>query len=215
MHIRSTLVKLIPAVLALQLTACSDGTDVSDRAKQPIQHNTTTATNPVPATTAANYTVPASKTGIVKSAKVAGGYSYIEAEIDGGLHWIATAALRLSPGDTISWNDHALMRNFTSKAMNRTFDHIMFVDRVSKGSQNTASQNSGTVLTTQNAAGYSYIEVQQAGNIIWIAAPQMLVNAGQTINWSGGTAMHNFSSRSLNRTFDKILFVNAVDVSNG
>jgi hypothetical protein len=36
------------------------------------------------------------------------------------------------------------------------------------------------------------------------------VQVGDTVTWQGGSVMNNFSSSSLNRTFDQIIFVAAV-----
>ncbi len=64
-----------------------------------------------------------------------------------------------------------------------------------------------------SAAGYSFIRVEQNGSSIWLAAPETSLDVGQTISWSGGSPMRDFTSRSLDRTFDEILFVGAVNRS--
>ncbi|HET8749005.1 MAG TPA: hypothetical protein VFM98_25660 [Ramlibacter sp.] len=71
----------------------------------------------------------------------------------------------------------------------------------------------GTVKTVTNAAGYSYIEVDQgSGKTVWVAAMQTPMKAGDKVQWEGGTQMSNFTARSLGRTFDKIIFAQAVSV---
>jgi len=71
----------------------------------------------------------------------------------------------------------------------------------------------GTVKTVTNAAGYSYIEVDQgAGKTVWVAAMQTPMKAGDKVQWQGGTQMSNFTARSLGRTFDKIIFAQGVSV---
>ena len=108
-----------------------------------------------------------------------------------------------------------MMKNFTSKALNKTFDQIMFVDKVRNASTPVSNSHSGTVVETMNASGYSYIQVDEQGKRVWLAAPETAISVGQTINWSGGSAMQNFSSRALDRTFDEIFFVGAIQVTSG
>ena len=64
-----------------------------------------------------------------------------------------------------------------------------------------------------SAAGYSYIQVEEQGKKIWLAAPAAKIEVGQSISWNSGPAMHNFTSQSLNRSFDEIFFVSAVQVN--
>jgi len=61
----------------------------------------------------------------------AAGYSYIE--VDGGVagkQWLAARVTPLKSGDVITWGGGATMRNFSSKALNRTFEQIVFVGSV-------------------------------------------------------------------------------------
>lgn len=197
------------------ISACSDGQDVSANAKQAVQAPAAAAQSSKTNAASRQAAAPSAKTGTVKSTRVAGAYSYIETDINGQLFWLATSTTPVNPGDTIAWNDHAVMKNFNSKALNHTFDQILFVDRVFSPNQKGPATHSGTVLEALTSAGYSYIHVDEKGKKMWLAAPQMTLTVGQTIRWSGGSAMHNFSSRSLDRTFDEIFFVNAVHITKG
>ena len=70
------------------------------------------------------------------------------------------------------------------------------------------------MLSVSQSAGYSYIEVETPkGAGTWLAAPMTDVKPGDTVSWSGGSVMRNFSSSSLDRTFDEILFVAGVSVA--
>lgn len=73
--------------------------------------------------------------------------------------------------------------------------------------------NSGVVKTTANAGGYSYVEVQQGSGTIWVAAPETQVKVGDKVSWDGGSVMQNFTARSLNRTFDQIVFAGGLTVA--
>ncbi len=65
---------------------------------------------------------------------------------------------------------------------------------------------SGKVIETMKAAGYTYILLENDGKKAWFAVPNVEVSVGQEIEVRPGTQMGLFSSRSLNRKFDSIVF---------
>jgi hypothetical protein len=70
---------------------------------------------------------------------------------------------------------------------------------------------SGKVLQTMNAGGYSYIYIEQAdGTKKWVAVTQLAVKVGDQMSFKPGTEMGKFESKSLNRTFDSIIFSDGV-----
>ena len=157
-------------------------------------------------------------TGQVLSVVQVPGYTYIEVRNNGRNLWLAGNPIEVSEGAVISWSDSAMMRNFQSKALNRTFDELMFVSAIYTGAnaapQPTASGNSGIVKSAENAAGYTYIECEtDAGQVVWLATPETSMEVGSRVSWQGGSKMTNFSSTSLDRTFDEILFVQGISVS--
>lgn len=74
-----------------------------------------------------------------------------------------------------------------------------------------AMNHSGTVAETIPAAGYVYIHVNGSEGDQWLAAPSTELKNGANIKWADGMLMQNFHSKTLNRTFDKIFFVQAVE----
>ena len=156
---------------------------------------------------------PRQNSGRVKSVDMASGYSYIEVDISGETFWLATAVTPVKPGDDIAWRDYALMKQFKSKGLNREFDQILFVDRVFKDTGQSNQVHSGTVIESVNSGGYSYIQVEENGTRVWLAAPESVVKAGQLISWNSAAPMKNFNSPSLNRTFDEIYFVSGISRS--
>lgn len=68
--------------------------------------------------------------GVVISAQDAGGYSYIEVKTASGNTWLAGPTTPLKAGDAVQYEVGAVMSNFSSKALNRTFPSIIFVDQV-------------------------------------------------------------------------------------
>jgi hypothetical protein len=57
-----------------------------------------------------------------------------------------------------------------------------------------------------NAGGYTYVSLEKNGKKTWVAVPQMAVAVGQEMTLQPGQEMRNFTSKSLNRTFESIIF---------
>jgi len=72
--------------------------------------------------------------------------------------------------------------------------------------------NKGDVVSTIQSGGYTYIEVDRDGSKEWLAAPQIKLEKGSHIRYSKGVLMNNFHSKTLNKTFDKVLFVGNIEV---
>lgn len=66
------------------------------------------------------------------------------------------------------------------------------------------------VLQTMNGGGYTYAQVDEKGNVYWIAGPQANIAAGETISFIEQMVMTDFTSKALNRTFDNLVFVSAI-----
>lgn len=74
----------------------------------------------------------------------------------------------------------------------------------------------GKVVQTMNSGGYTYVELDTgAKEKIWAAGPNASVKVGDTVGFTGGSAMQAFTSKTLKRTFDTIYFVGALQVANG
>lgn len=71
----------------------------------------------------------------------------------------------------------------------------------------------GKVVSTLDANEYTYIEVAQDKNTVWVAAPKVDLKKGSTIRFEDGAVMTNFRSKLLNRTFPTVMFVNRVVVA--
>jgi hypothetical protein len=64
----------------------------------------------------------------------------------------------------------------------------------------------GKVVETMNAGGYTYVCVEKGGAKTWVAVPEMKVTVGSNMAFHPGSVMPNFTSKTLNRTFDSIVF---------
>jgi hypothetical protein len=71
----------------------------------------------------------------------------------------------------------------------------------------------GKILSTMDAAGYTYIEVEEKGQKLWVAVLQVKVNAGDEVEFPDSPPMENFHSKTLNRTFEKIIFSSALRIN--
>lgn len=143
-------------------------------------------------------------------------YTYLEVDTGRGQSWLAASGVNVAPGDVVTWADQAVMRAFKSKALDRTFDEVLFVAGLQPAQAGAAgaagAASRGKVISAASSAGYTYIEVETPQGGRWLAAPTAPVKAGDEISWSGGSTMHNFTSKSLNQTFAEIDFVGGVSV---
>jgi hypothetical protein len=74
----------------------------------------------------------------------------------------------------------------------------------------------GTVLSVINIPEFTYLEVSQDNQTHWIVAASVVdVKKGDAIEFDSGTTVKNFTSKTLNRTFPSISFVNHVTVLKG
>lgn len=116
-----------------------------------------------------------------------GGYTYAKVDESGTIYWIAGPQTNITVGSKISFLEQMVMTDFTSKALNKTFDQILFVSAIvptdksaqSTSAQTTAQGNAGadahancnhdkeltlapvatTVKVAKNASGYTIDEL--------------------------------------------------------
>ncbi len=90
-----------------------------------------------------------------------------------------------------------------------------FVMAISYYGPAQAGSHIGTVVDAIDGGGYTYLNVDVGGEKIWLAGPQTTVTKGATVGFDEQLWMPNFHSKALDRTFDKLLFVNAIQVVEG
>ncbi len=64
--------------------------------------------------------------GTVAEVHNGGGYTYILLKTEAGEYWVATSEIEVTVGEKIGFAEGNVMRDFPSKAMNRTFPEIIF-----------------------------------------------------------------------------------------
>ncbi|MCK4764032.1 MAG: DNA-binding protein [Candidatus Aminicenantes bacterium] len=98
---------------------------------------------------------------------------------------------------------------------------LMFIVIYCTGTVSTADKKtpptqqqtySGKVIETMDSGGYTYVQFEEKGKKHWVAARKFPVSVGDTIEFSQPNVMKNFHSRTLNKTFEWIFFVNVVKV---
>ena len=65
---------------------------------------------------------------------------------------------------------------------------------------------SGTVLETMDASDYTYMRLKTASGETWTAVTKAKVATGDAVTVTNAMVMDGFQSKTLNRTFDHILF---------
>jgi hypothetical protein len=71
----------------------------------------------------------------------------------------------------------------------------------------------GKVLETMDSGGYTYVQIDENGQKVWVAAMQTPVKVGDTVEFPDSPPMVNFQSKTLKRTFDKIIFAPGLAVN--
>ena len=71
----------------------------------------------------------------------------------------------------------------------------------------------GKVLETMDSGGYTYVLIEEKGEKLWVAAMQTPVKVGDTVEFPDSPPMVNFQSKTLKRTFDKIIFAPGLAVN--
>jgi hypothetical protein len=67
------------------------------------------------------------------------------------------------------------------------------------------------VKSVEQVPNYTYLLVKAKGPAYWIAIPSTDIVEGSIISYRGGALMEDFYSKELDRTFDKVLFVDALE----
>lgn len=175
--------------------------------------------------------------GKVMETMSSGGYTYVNIEKDGKKGWVAVPTMTVKVGDEVNLLPGAEMEHFTSTSLKRTFDKIIFSGGPVNKQQAVAKPSTalpaghpsikaatpkdapppadkpfyaGKVVESMNAAGYTYICIEKDGKKSWGAVPPTTVKIGEEIEFQPGTEMGQFTSKTLKRTFDNIIFSSGI-----
>jgi hypothetical protein len=64
----------------------------------------------------------------------------------------------------------------------------------------------GKVIETMDSGGYTYAQIENNGKKTWVAVPLAKFIKGQKISFAPGREMLDFWSKTLNRSFDRVIF---------
>jgi hypothetical protein len=73
----------------------------------------------------------------------------------------------------------------------------------------------GEVLEARNVDGYTYLRLKTAGAEVWAAVPTVSVKPGSRVTVVDTMVMENFESKTLKKTFKKIVFGQVVNPASG
>ena len=92
-------------------------------------------------------------------------------------------------------------------------DETPKTDKAPAMGQPAASEQSGTVLEAMNTSGYTYVLIDTGHEKIWAASTEFPVKVGDKVLVSSGIPMENYQSKTLNRTFDLVIFADNIRVA--
>ena len=78
----------------------------------------------------------------------------------------------------------------------------------------TGEPQEATVISSIDVPQFTYLEVDLAGKTHWLASTTIAVKKGDKIKFIEDSTMNNFTSKTLNRTFDTLTFVSDAEVVN-
>jgi len=99
------------------------------------------------------------------------------------------------------------MRNLThTLTIFSVFFFSLYTGFYSTDADAFSNDTSGTVVETMDASGYTYMLIDSGKEKTWVAIPQTKIEQGAKVTYDPGMVMKNFASKSLNRTFETIIF---------
>jgi len=75
------------------------------------------------------------------------------------------------------------------------------------------SMVSGKIIETFNSGGFTYVQISTPNEPIWAAGPLTPIKKGDNVSFNRNMLMRNFHSKTLNRNFERIYFVNIFTVN--
>lgn len=97
-------------------------------------------------------TPPPLHTVLIKEVLEAGGYTYLKAEENNNEVWLAIVKANVTAGNIYTYEDAAPMKNFKSRELNRTFDEVLFVAKLTLKGNNGGLTTDKKKLTEEKKA---------------------------------------------------------------
>jgi hypothetical protein len=93
-------------------------------------------------------------------------------------------------------------------------DHSAIFKHANQATPDIKSMSEAEVVNVLNTKGYTYIEVNKSDGPVWLAVPTTDVEAGDTVHYTDGPVVQNHHSRTLDRSFDSVIFLLNVVVNS-
>ncbi len=77
-----------------------------------------------------------------------------------------------------------------------------------------AIDHTGSILETMNSGGYTYAKVKENNKEYWIAGNQTVLKGNDVISYTERMKMTDFTSKTLNRKFDQLMFVANITIGD-
>jgi hypothetical protein len=154
---------------------------------------------------------PPAVTGTAVEVLEAGGYTFVSVEMVGKKTWVALPQMKIAVGDKVTFRKGDEIPVLESPTLKRKFEKIIlssgptFVAAPAEAPQQKVAV-SGKVAEVLESGGYTYVRVENAGKSTWVAIPAMKMTIGSEVTFAAGDEMKNFPSKTLNRTFESIIF---------
>lgn len=149
------------SVAALLMYGCSDKPKEQDESvkTEKVQDSTKVATAPQAIYGASVQQAPSDAEMQLNTPHVAnvletmngGGYTYAKVDEGGNVYWIAGPQSNITVGTSISFIEQMVMTDFTSKALNKTFDNLVFVSAIVGDSKSTQGSATAPAQTSDDA----------------------------------------------------------------
>jgi len=82
-----------------------------------------------------------------------------------------------------------------------------------ENTQQPTKPHAGVVLETMDSAGYTYMQIKEGDKTFWIAVNTTPVHVGDSITFNEQMWVEKFQSKTLDRTFDKVMFASEARTS--
>lgn len=87
--------------------------------------------------------------------------------------------------------------------------------KIVQASSAAPAQSQLLVTQVMTASPYTYVEGEKDGTRVWMASNQFEVKVGDIVEYPDGPVMSNFHSKTLDRTFEQIIFTDHISVVTG
>jgi hypothetical protein len=117
--------------------------------------------------------------GEVSEAISVEGYTYLQVTKDGKETWLAIPRRDIPVGAQVRYVDGMVMKDFHSSSLNRTFEAVMFLERIEVAGESEAAVAPGQESVPTLPPGHEPVPTLPPGHSPVPAAPADLPNAGQ------------------------------------